>query len=157
MGEDVISLVHAAVTGRIYNGVGSRPEYKPVLIGVVLALRNMEGLRLGRHAGKVAALLAAVIIAAPLFAPAAPGNDAQTLADSVWRPFDQAEIRRLVADGKTVLVDVTADWCLTCQVNKAAVLNRDPVAGILESGEVVEGPGFSFKVVKTKTQSLPNG
>ena len=108
-----------------------------VLIGVVLALRNMEGLRLGRHAGKVAALLAAVIIAAPLFAPAAPGNDAQTLDDSVWRPFDQAEIRRLVADGKTVLVDVTADWCLTCQVNKAAVLNRDPVAGILESGEVV--------------------
>ena len=57
--------------------------------------------------------------------------------DSVWRPFDQAEINSLVADGKTVLVDVTADWCLTCQVNKAAVLNRDPIAGLLESGEVV--------------------
>ena len=57
--------------------------------------------------------------------------------DSIWQPFDQAEIQRLVADGKTVLVDVTADWCLTCQVNKGVVLNRDPVAGMLESGEVV--------------------
>ena len=108
-----------------------------LLIGVVLAVRNIEGSRLGRHAGKAAVLLAAVIVAAPLFAPAGAGDDARAVDNSVWRPFDQAEIRRLVADGKTVLVDVTADWCLTCQVNKAAVLNRDPIAGLLESGEVV--------------------
>jgi suppressor for copper-sensitivity B len=108
-----------------------------VLIGVVLAVRRMEGSRLGPHGGKVAALLAAVIVAAPLLAPAGVGDDARTLDDSIWQPFDQAEIQRLVADGKTVLVDVTADWCLTCQVNKGVVLNRDPVAGMLESGEVV--------------------
>jgi suppressor for copper-sensitivity B len=108
-----------------------------VLIGVVLAVRRVEGSRLGRHGGKVAALLAAVIVAAPLFAPAGANDGARALDDSIWRPFDQAEIHRLVAGGKTVLVDVTADWCLTCQVNKAAVLNRDPVAGILESGDVV--------------------
>ena len=35
-----------------------------------------------------------------------------------------------------VLVDVTADWCLTCKVNKAAVLDRGPVAGRL-AGDVV--------------------
>lgn len=108
-----------------------------VLIGVVLAVRRMEGSRLGPHGGKAAALLAAVIVAAPLLAPAGVGDDARTLDDSIWQPFDQAEIQRLVADGKTVLVDVTADWCLTCQVNKGVVLNRDPVAGMLESGEVV--------------------
>lgn len=108
-----------------------------LLIGVVLAIRNSEGSRLARHGGKVAALLAAVIVAAPLLAPAGVGDDARTLDDSIWQPFDQAEIQRLVADGKTVLVDVTADWCLTCQVNKGVVLNRDPVAGMLESGEVV--------------------
>lgn len=108
-----------------------------LLIGVVLAIRNSEGSRLARHGGKVAALLAAVIVAAPLLAPAGVGDDARILDDSIWQPFDQAEIQRLVADGKTVLVDVTADWCLTCQVNKGVVLNRDPVAGMLESGEVV--------------------
>lgn len=108
-----------------------------VLIGVVLAIRNIEGSRLARHGGKAAVLLAAVIVAAPLFAPAGAGYGKQALDNSVWRPFDQAEISRLVADGKTVLVDVTADWCLTCQVNKAAVLNRDPVAGFLLRGDVV--------------------
>lgn len=107
------------------------------LIGVVLAVRRMEGSRLGPHGGKAAALLAAAIVAAPLLAPAGVGDDARTLDDSIWQPFDQAEIQRLVADGKTVLVDVTADWCLTCQVNKGVVLNRGPVAGMLESGEVV--------------------
>jgi suppressor for copper-sensitivity B len=108
-----------------------------LLIGVVLAVRNIEGSRLGHHAGKAAVLLAAVIVAAPLFAPAGADDGARAVDNSVWRPFDQAEIRRLVADGKTVLVDVTADWCLTCQVNKAVVLNRDPIAALLESGEVV--------------------
>ena len=108
-----------------------------LLIGVVLAIRNTEGSRLARHGGKVAALLAAVIVAAPLLAPAGVGDDARALDASIWQPFEQAEIKRLVANGKTVLVDVTADWCLTCQVNKVAVLNRDPVAGMLESGEVV--------------------
>jgi len=107
-----------------------------VLIGVVLAVRNVEGSRIGRHAGKVAVLLAVVIVAVPLLAPTSAG-DARKLDDSIWQPFDQAEIRRLVAGGRTVLVDVTADWCLTCQVNKAAVLNRDPVAALLESDAVV--------------------
>ena len=29
-----------------------------------------------------------------------------------------------VADGRVVFVDVTADWCVTCQVNKSLVLER---------------------------------
>jgi suppressor for copper-sensitivity B len=32
-----------------------------------------------------------------------------------------------VADGRTVFVDVTADWCITCQANKKLVLNRGAV------------------------------
>ena len=42
-----------------------------------------------------------------------------------------------VALGNTVLVDVTADWCLTCQVNKSLVLNRGRVADILGEGRVI--------------------
>ncbi len=55
---------------------------------------------------------------------------------AVWQPFDSARIAEHVAAGKTVFVDVTADWCITCQVNKAAVLERGAVAERL-AGEAV--------------------
>lgn len=55
----------------------------------------------------------------------------------VWRPFDRNAIPALVAEGKTVFVDVTADWCLTCKLNKANVVEREPVAGRLAATEVV--------------------
>jgi suppressor for copper-sensitivity B len=51
--------------------------------------------------------------------------------DGVWRSFDRAEVSRRVAEGGVVIVDVTADWCLTCQVNKKLVLDREPVSARL--------------------------
>ena len=44
-----------------------------------------------------------------------------------WQPFDIKAIPALVEDGKIVLVDITADWCITCQVNKKVVLRRDSI------------------------------
>ncbi|MGB0631119.1 MAG: protein-disulfide reductase DsbD family protein [Alphaproteobacteria bacterium] len=57
--------------------------------------------------------------------------------DKTWRAFDLATIDAEVAKGNTVLVDVTADWCLTCQVNKSLVLNRGQIAEILGAGSVI--------------------
>ena len=54
-----------------------------------------------------------------------------------WRPFDAARIGAEVASGRSVLVDVTADWCLTCQINKSLVLERGRVAELLGGGGVV--------------------
>ena len=45
-----------------------------------------------------------------------------------WQNFDRARIRSLVSQGRTVFVDVTADWCLTCQANKRFVLSREALA-----------------------------
>lgn len=58
-------------------------------------------------------------------------------AQKIWRKFDIAAVRNEVAKGNTVLVDVTADWCLTCQVNKSLVLNRGRVAEILGDGRII--------------------
>ncbi|MFN3077725.1 MAG: protein-disulfide reductase DsbD family protein, partial [Alphaproteobacteria bacterium] len=54
-----------------------------------------------------------------------------------WRPFDPATLRREVEAGHVVLVDVTARWCVTCQVNKLAVLGRGEVAKRIEKGSVI--------------------
>ena len=65
------------------------------------------------------------------------GNDAPAEINSDWRPFDQAAIGQLVAAGNVVFVDVTAEWCITCQVNKKRVLQADAVAGVLNNAKVI--------------------
>ncbi len=83
------------------------------------------------------AVLAAALAAgmAPQWIPAA--EPAPAVADAIWQPFDEAAIPRLVAQGKTVYVDVTADWCITCLVNKGIVLADDRVRGIFDGGRVI--------------------
>ncbi|MDE0811832.1 MAG: thioredoxin family protein, partial [Alphaproteobacteria bacterium] len=54
-----------------------------------------------------------------------------------WIQFDLAVLRNLVEDGRVVLVDVTADWCLTCKVNKALVLAQGEVANRLAGDEII--------------------
>lgn len=66
--------------------------------------------------------------------PAAPAADKAAIH---WVPFDQGAIRQAVAEGKVVFVDVTADWCITCKVNKAAVVERGAVAQRLNGANIV--------------------
>jgi suppressor for copper-sensitivity B len=88
-----------------------------------------------RPASAAVATLAAAAVLWPAFAGiAAPAAAAQA---GYWRPFDAAAIGRLVAERKTVFVDVTAAWCLTCKVNEAAVLDRQPIVGRLAGRDVV--------------------
>jgi suppressor for copper-sensitivity B len=54
-----------------------------------------------------------------------------------WQPFDPAALAGRVAAGQVVLVDVTADWCLTCKVNKALVLDQGAVNDVLTSGKII--------------------
>lgn len=68
--------------------------------------------------GLVVAVLATVV--------GAPGN-----ADSKeipWRPFVKEDVQSLVRSGRTVFVDITADWCVVCKVNKAFVIERPDIA-----------------------------
>ena len=47
--------------------------------------------------------------------------------DSSWQEFSPERVSQLVGAGRTVFVDFTAAWCVTCQVNKRLVLNSDAV------------------------------
>jgi len=94
--------------------------------------QSREGWRLPGAAAVIAAGLA-LPAALPNAAPSAGGDDALA---GVWQPFSQARLAEEVAAGNLVLVDVTADWCITCQANKAAVLNRGEVGQRL-AGNVV--------------------
>ncbi|NHI02182.1 protein-disulfide reductase DsbD family protein [Oceanimonas sp. MB9] len=54
-----------------------------------------------------------------------------------WQPLDTARIEQEVAAGNRVFVDITADWCITCQANKIGVIQRDPVYSALQQTDVV--------------------
>ena len=60
-----------------------------------------------------------------------------TASAGYWQKFDPAAISGHVAAGNTVFVDVTADWCVTCKVNKALVLDTDAISKRLKQKNVV--------------------
>jgi suppressor for copper-sensitivity B len=99
---------------------------------LAFAARPPAGRPLLRRAAVAAVLLAAV--PAPLLTA---GGAAPSRADEGWQAFERDAIDRLVADGKTVFVDVTADWCLTCQVNKKLVIDTAAVRSWLHRPDVV--------------------
>ena len=66
-------------------------------------------------------------------------NHPSSTAETEEAPVDVLvpAIPEHVASGKTVFVDVTADWCITCKVNKRVALGNDAVSGRLGSEDVI--------------------
>ncbi len=54
-----------------------------------------------------------------------------------WVPFDRDALEDHTAAGKIVFVDVTADWCITCQVNKRLVMEQGRVLELLNGPDVI--------------------
>jgi len=53
-----------------------------------------------------------------------------------WYPYDQEQINTLVNQGKIVLIDITADWCITCKINHLTTLNNIYLIKRLQQAEV---------------------
>ena len=58
-----------------------------------------------------------------------------------WRPFAPETVRAHVQKGKVVFVDITADWCITCQVNKLFVLDKDPIVRLFVKEGIIAQQG----------------
>lgn len=110
-------------------------------LGVVLGLRALAPGRLRRAAPLAVLVIAAAAFAAPPGLGSAPVRAPDGQPGSSWRPLDAGEIDRLVAGGQVVFVDVTADWCITCKVNKAVVIDSEAVQARLDGKDVVRMRG----------------
>jgi thiol:disulfide interchange protein len=53
-----------------------------------------------------------------------------------WQPYSSETIAKLQTDGKTVMVDFTADWCLTCQLNFRSAINTQRVKELVEKNGI---------------------
>jgi suppressor for copper-sensitivity B len=110
---------------------------------LLLALSWRQRPQRHRHARRsldaMAVGLAAVVVLVPSLHGEAVSVEAVNAqaATGRWQPFDEGKIRQIVAAGKTVLVDVTAAWCLTCKANELAVFDRSPVVDRMRDPRVV--------------------
>ncbi len=106
------------------------------LVLAVLHRRRRSGAALTGALVLTASLAIAGLVPSGLEPLSGGGAEAPVGRAVTWVPFDRAALDRRVAAGEVVLVDVTADWCITCKVNKRLVLDADPVAGVLAGGSV---------------------
>ncbi len=68
-------------------------------------------------------------------------NSSSTIKDSDWLNFNLVSIQDLVKKNDIIFVDITADWCATCQYNKINVLNTNKTKEIFSKLKVVKVRG----------------
>lgn len=84
---------------------------------------------------KVLGLTAAVLVlgvgaylAFPLPVSAGDRNETVVVGDVEWKPWSEEAVQEALANGQPVFVDFTADWCITCKVNKKNAIQTQPVS-----------------------------
>ena len=120
------------------------------LVGLLLAflLLGIAAWVLGRWPAKqlpgwIAALIIVMAIFAPLYTLHAypqlsrtPTGPVSASDQNAWQPFTPDIVAKSRASGRAVLVDFTASWCLSCQVNERVVLDRPDVQQHLKASNI---------------------
>jgi thiol:disulfide interchange protein len=108
-----------------------------VALGFVVWSLGLPGRARWLLGGTAALGLAAVLFHwGPLIvAPAAA--EAPVRSGERWQTWSAPAVAQQLAQGKTVFVDFTAAWCVTCQVNKKTTLGQARVLAAFDSDGVV--------------------
>ncbi|WP_162200099.1 protein-disulfide reductase DsbD family protein [Kiloniella spongiae] len=104
-----------------------------VLLALGMAILAVKSLTIGKRAVAIS-LLAILSLAVPYKFSV---SSEKASVSAYWLPFAQEQIATEVNNGKIVFVDVTADWCITCQVNKKLVLEQDEIESLLQKEDVL--------------------
>ena len=62
---------------------------------------------------------------------------AQQVLEGGWYRYSESLVAEFAKAGKTIFIDATADWCLTCKANETAVLSDQALLQKLDSAGVV--------------------
>ena len=54
-----------------------------------------------------------------------------------WQDYNEAKLDALVAEGKTVMIDFTANWCSNCKVNLITAIETKKVKEFVESNKII--------------------
>ena len=84
----------------------------------------------------VALLGTALWLSTVLYTQITPTPQEQQKEESLWKPFAPEAIPALIQQGKIVVVNITAKWCLTCQVNERHFHPGEPLYTLLNTPHV---------------------
>jgi len=62
--------------------------------------------------------------------------DKKSASDGIWQEFSTQLVQEYRADNKPVFIDFYADWCTSCKVNDAAVLNTSNIMKLFSDKDV---------------------
>jgi len=54
-----------------------------------------------------------------------------------WQDYNEAKLDALVAEGNTVMIDFTANWCANCKVNLITAIETKKVKERVESAKII--------------------
>ena len=86
----------------------------------------------GRVVGAAAMIGALLLIPSPLVT----GDARDPALEQASHGWDQGTLDTLLADGKPVFVNVTADWCITCIANERGALGTDRVEAAMAAAGI---------------------
>jgi thiol:disulfide interchange protein len=126
-------------------GIDGAAALLAVLVALAFALWAWGRVDSGRVARIVWSGMGVLLLAATLAwalpgwlgSPEARAATGAASADGRWQPWSAERVAALNAQGRTVFVDFTAAWCVTCQVNKRTTLGNEPLLSDLDAQGVV--------------------
>jgi thiol:disulfide interchange protein len=80
-----------------------------------------------------------------------------------WENYNEAQLAEYRREGKTVMVEFTARWCLTCQANMRFAIDRKEVAEVCKKNNVItmladkseKSPAIDKKLEELGSISIP--
>lgn len=76
------------------------------------------------------------LLSLPELRRGAAANPAQAASSEGWAPYSDATLEQLRAEGRSVFINMTADWCLSCLANERVALASDAVQKAFEAQNV---------------------
>lgn len=97
------------------------------------------GSRLSRSLGLLAVI--ASLSAIPSLSQLTPTSSEQAVVEIDSEPYASSALRAHVDEGRTVFINMTADWCITCKVTEKRLLTTEAVDQLFESYGVIRMTG----------------
>ena len=97
------------------------------------------GSRLSRALGLLTVI--ASLSAIPSLSQLTPTSSEQAVVEIDSEPYASSALRAHVDEGRTVFINMTADWCITCKVTEKRLLTTEAVDQLFESYGVIRMTG----------------